>query len=53
MLDRAYKLRQVTHAASILTVLIVLYQPIGLFLSSADEAYGPITTVRRDGRITK
>jgi hypothetical protein len=30
-----------------------LAQPIALFTSSADEIYGPITTVRRDGRVVK
>lgn len=24
-----------------------------MFVSAADELYGPITTIRRDGRITK
>lgn len=28
-------------------------KPIGLFLSSADELYGPITTLRRDNRVVK
>jgi hypothetical protein len=30
-----------------------LAQPIALFTSSADEIYGPITTVRREGRVVK
>lgn len=37
MLERSYKLRQ----------------PINLFLQSADTLYGPITTIRRNGRIEK
>ncbi|KAF5368777.1 hypothetical protein D9615_010411 [Tricholomella constricta] len=37
MLDRAYKLRQA----------------IDLFTSGADRLYGPITTIRSNGRITK
>ena len=30
-----------------------LCQPISLFLSSADELYGPITTIRQNGRVAK
>ena len=37
MLDRAYTLRQA----------------INLFISSADERFGSITTLRRDGRVVK
>jgi len=37
MLDQANKLRQ----------------PIALFVTSADEMYGPITTLRRDNRLLK
>lgn len=29
------------------------WQPINLFISTADQRYGPITTIRRDGRILK
>jgi hypothetical protein len=37
MLERSHRLRQ----------------PINLFLASADAMFGPITTVRTNGRITK
>ena len=37
MLDRAYRLRQA----------------IKLFVASADELYGPITTIKKDGRLIK
>jgi hypothetical protein len=37
MLERAHKLRQ----------------PIGLFLTSADEMYGPITSLRHNNRLVK
>lgn len=37
MLDRAYTLRQA----------------INLFLQMGDSLYGPITTIRQNGRITK
>ena len=36
MLERAIKLRE----------------PIKIFLTMADEKFGPITTIRRDGKIT-
>jgi hypothetical protein len=32
--------------------LYALHQPINLFLKSADELYGPITTLCSHGRIT-
>src|SRR6202522_1170453 len=51
MLEQSHKLRQ----ASILTIFSLFRvltsrceQPIALFLASADELYGPITTLRRD-----
>jgi hypothetical protein len=31
----------------------MLLKPIALFLTSADEMYGPITTLRRDNRVVK
>ncbi|KAG6912110.1 hypothetical protein DXG01_000550, partial [Tephrocybe rancida] len=37
MLDRAYQLRQA----------------VSLFISSADELFGPITTLRKNNRIVK
>lgn len=54
MLDQAYNLRQV----GILLLftfyfLIWSYQPIGFFVTSADEMYGPITTLRRNNRLVK
>ncbi|KAH7904063.1 hypothetical protein BJ138DRAFT_1186766, partial [Hygrophoropsis aurantiaca] len=30
-----------------------LHQPINLFISSTDELFGPITTIRRHGRVVK
>lgn len=33
--------------------LIDIWQPLKLFLSSADELFGPITTLRKNGRIVK
>jgi hypothetical protein len=33
--------------------LIHLLQPINLFISSADQLYGPITTLRHDGHVLK
>lgn len=56
MLERSYKLRKVrsvvftTFSDSVLTQHI---QPIDLFLKSADSLYGPITTIRHNGRIEK
>ena len=56
MLEQSHKLRQ----ASILTIFSLFRvltsrceQPIALFLSSADEMYGPITTLRHDNCISK
>src|ERR1700678_2716157 len=56
MLEQSHKLRQ----ASILTIFSLFRvltsrceQRIALFLASADEMYGPITTLRRDNRISK
>jgi hypothetical protein len=28
-------------------------QPINLFVATADQRYGPITTIRRDGQVMK
>jgi hypothetical protein len=28
-------------------------QPINLFVATADQRYGPITTIRREGRVVK
>ncbi|KIK95566.1 hypothetical protein PAXRUDRAFT_140375 [Paxillus rubicundulus Ve08.2h10] len=30
-----------------------LHQAVNLFLASADELYGPITTIRWNGQVTK
>jgi len=30
-----------------------IFQPINLFISSADQLYGPITTLQCDGQLTK
>jgi hypothetical protein len=57
MLDRAYKLQMVSvyPGTGIQVVLIThsISQPINLFISSADQLYGPITVLRRDGRVVK
>jgi hypothetical protein len=57
MLDRAYKLRQVGppfyfHGYRS-THMMHCPQPINLFLQTGDSLYGPITTIRQNGRITK
>ena len=56
MLEQSHKLRQ----ASVLTIFSLFpvltsgcEQPIALFLASADEMYGPITTLRRDNHVIK
>lgn len=33
--------------------LTFIWQPVKLFISSADELFGPITTLRKNGRIVK
>jgi hypothetical protein len=38
------------HFTAALTKLV---QAINLFISSADQLYGPITTLRRDGHVLK
>jgi hypothetical protein len=56
MLSRSYKLRQVrvSHCFScVLQLTSVHLQPINLFIATADQRYGPITTIRRDGKIVK
>ena len=54
MLDRAYNLKGVCHSLLITpNPTNDIFQPINLFISSADQLYGPITTLRRDGRLTK
>jgi hypothetical protein len=55
MLDQSYKLRQVGSILSLFTFyfLIWSYQPIALFVTSADEMYGPITTLRHNNRLVK
>jgi hypothetical protein len=58
MLDRAYRLREVRlpmPSDSHLTWLIfeIIRQPIGLFVATADQRFGPITTIRCNGRVEK
>ena len=53
MLDQANRLRQVMSILFYLCSLFNKFKPIGLFLSSADEIFGPITTLRRDNRVVK
>lgn len=54
MLDRAHKLQVVsTYHRTVVLKLIQSLKPINLFISSADQLYGPITTLRRDGRVVK
>lgn len=53
MLDQANKLRQVNHSFVRFTYSKAVLQPIGLFVTSADAMYGPITTLRRDNRLVK
>ena len=53
MLDRAYKLHQVSKTSTMFSYWFLSYQAIGLFFSSADEAYGPMTTIHHDGWICK
>jgi len=56
MLDQANRLRQVfisNLACQILYSHFIKFKPIGLFLSSADEIFGPITTLRRENRVVK
>lgn len=55
MLAQAYILRQ----ASLTVINFISHfnvfdsQPIAIFLTSADEMYGPITTLRRNNRVVK
>ena len=53
MLDQAHRLRQVFLTLSIFYFFSFYLKPIGLFLSSADEIFGPITTLRRENRVVK
>ena len=55
MLDQANRLRQVflSMFAILFINVLILFKPIGLFLSSVDEIFGPITTLRRDNRAVK
>jgi hypothetical protein len=55
MLDRSNTLRQVSDIQYLPyeAMLTRRAQPINLFLQSADALYGPITTIRRNGRIEK
>jgi hypothetical protein len=55
MLERAFKLRQVCNAPPFFELCVVtkLQQPIQLFLATADQRFGPITTIRSYGRIVK
>jgi hypothetical protein len=38
------------HTESLL-IVDLLMQPINMFINSADELYGPITTIRHDGQV--
>lgn len=57
MLDQANRLRQVILTMFFFLLVFIFifikYKPIGLFLSTADEIFGPITTLRRDNRVVK
>jgi hypothetical protein len=54
MLHQANRLRQVILSMIIFFICFHFhYKPIGLYLSSADEIFGPITTLRRDNRVVK
>jgi hypothetical protein len=54
MLDQADKLRQVREALFLCSVSFTyVFQPIAMFLASADDLYGPITTLRRENRLVK
>ncbi len=54
MLSVAYTLRQVKHSRlNVLSWPKLEWQPINLFIASADHRYGPITTIWKDGRVVK
>ena len=55
MLHQANHLRQVSFLifSVQLVILKTLHWPIGLFLTSADEKYGPFTALRCDNRLVK
>jgi hypothetical protein len=54
MLHRAFELRQVCgHYCSTRVSITCPRQAIKLFLSTADEKFGPITTLRRQGAVVK
>lgn len=55
MLGRAYALRQVLRTCyySFLTPTELYTQAINMFINTADELFGPITTIRRNGRLVK
>jgi hypothetical protein len=54
MLSVAFKVRQVKYSACIKGWPLKFgEQAINLFVASADHRYGPITTIRRDGRVVK
>lgn len=53
MLDQANKLRAVSLSFSHSTSVTHVRQPIALFVTSADEMYGPITMLRRDNHVVK
>jgi len=40
-------------SSSIIRLTNIQLQPINLFIATADHRYGPITTIRRDGRVVK
>lgn len=55
MLDRALLLRQVAYFLHYndLIAEYILSKAINMFISTADDIYGPMTTIRREGRIEK
>jgi len=53
MLNQAYKLRQVSHLLFLINIYSLDTQPIALFVTSADEIFGPITTLRHDNRVER
>jgi len=55
MLDRSYKLQKVLlfHISSFLLLADSSHESINLFITTADQWYGPITTIHSHGHILK
>ncbi len=53
MCARAYQLRQVAYLSILFLRFNNKFQAIDEFISSADRKFGPITTIRQDGKIQK